>query len=151
MATVKPFIVNFNWSRIYVQTDPGWQPGSDYWHTNRPFSKNTHANYIEDLMRERSISGNFKNHSKYMYKAFYKRGDTQLIKEQTGHKSEAVMLYKKFNIDQKKEVSNMLSVLSKEMESITSSQGRMLEKEAGTEQRKKATRVPLRLKLLSRG
>ena len=41
--------------------------------------------------------------------------DPQLIKEQTGHKSEAVMLYKKSNLQQKKEVSDMLSVLPREL------------------------------------
>ena len=51
------------------------------------------------------MEGNFKNHS--MRKAtctiLFRNGvDPQLIKEQTGHKSEAVMLYKKSNFQQKK-------------------------------------------------
>ena len=53
---------------------------------------------------------------------FRKGVDPQLIKEQTGHKSEAVMLYKKSNLQQKKEVSDMLSVLPREMEEIRASQ-----------------------------
>ena len=48
--------------------------------------------------------------------------DPQLIKEQTWHKSEAVMLYKKSNLQQKKEVSDMLSVLPRQMEEIRASQ-----------------------------
>ena len=52
--------------------------------------------------------------------------DPQLIKEQTGHKSEAVMLYKKSNLKQKKEVSDMLSLLPREMEEIRASQSVML-------------------------
>ena len=55
--------------------------------------------------------------------------DPQLIKEQTGHKSEAVMLYKKSNLKQKKEVSDMLSVLPREMEEIRESQSKMLARE----------------------
>ena len=55
--------------------------------------------------------------------------DPQLIKEQTGHKSEAVMLYKKYNLKQKKEVSDMLSVLPREMEEIRASQSVMLARE----------------------
>ena len=55
--------------------------------------------------------------------------DPQLIKEQTGHKSEAVMLYKKSNLKQKKEVSDMLSVLPREMEEIRASQSVMLARE----------------------
>ena len=55
--------------------------------------------------------------------------DPQLIKEQTGHKSEAVMLYKKSNLQQKKEVSDTLSVLPRQMEEIRASQSAMLARE----------------------
>ena len=44
------------------------------------------------------MEGNFKNHSmrKFTCTRLFRKGvDPQLIKEQTGHKSEAVMLYKK--------------------------------------------------------
>ena len=60
---------------------------------------------------------------------FRKGVDPQLIKEQTGHKSEAVMLYKKSNMQQKKEVSDMLSVLPRQMEEIRASQSKMLARE----------------------
>ena len=78
------------------------------------------------------MEGNFKNHS--MRKAtctrlFRKGVDPQLIKEQTGHKSEAVMLYKKSNLQQRKEVSDMLSVLPGQMEEIRASQSVMLARE----------------------
>ena len=63
--------------------------------------------------------------------------DPQLIKEQTGHKSEAVMLYKKSNLKQKKEVSDMLSVLPREMEEIRASQSKMLAREEMFEKRRK--------------
>ena len=51
------------------------------------------------------MEGNFKNHS--MRKAtctrLSRKGvDPQLIKEQTGHKSEAVMLYKKIKLSTEK-------------------------------------------------
>ena len=51
------------------------------------------------------MEGNFKNHSmrKSTYTRLFRKGvDPQLIKEQTGHKSEAIMLYKKSNMQQKK-------------------------------------------------
>ena len=123
---------SYHWPRFYVQTDPKWEPGSDYWYTNRPVGKNTLGGYIEDMMKRGGVQGNFKNHS--MRKAtctrlFRKGVDPQLIKEQTGHKSEAVMLYKKSNLQQKKEVSDMLSVLPREMEEIRSSQSAMLARE----------------------
>ena len=78
------------------------------------------------------MEGNFKNHSmrKSTCTRLFRKGvDPQLIKEQTGHKSEAVMLYKKSNLQQKKEVSDMLSVLPREMEEIRASQSVMLDRE----------------------
>ena len=68
---------------------------------------------------------------------FRKRVDPQLIKEQTGHKSEAVMLYKKSNLLQKKEVSDMLSVLPREMEEIRASQSKMIAREEMFEKKRK--------------
>ena len=32
---------SYNWPKFYVQTDSSWQPGSEYWYTNRPVGKNT--------------------------------------------------------------------------------------------------------------
>ena len=63
--------------------------------------------------------------------------DPQLIKEKTGHKSEPVMLYKKSNLQQKKEVSDMLSVLPREMEEIRSSQSVMLAREEMFDKKRK--------------
>ena len=88
------------------------------------------------------MKGNFKNHSmrKSTCTRLFRKGvDPQLIKEQTGHKSEAVMLYKKSNLQQKKEVSDMLSVLPREMEEIRSSQSVMLAREEMFEKKRKAS------------
>ena len=71
---------------------------------------------------------------------FRKGVDPQLIKEQTGHKSETVMLYEKSNLQQKKEVSDMLSVLPQEMDAIRASQSKMLEREEKLE--RKGSQVP---------
>ena len=86
------------------------------------------------------MEGNFKNHSmrkSTCTKLFRKGVDPQLIKEQTGHKSEAVMLYKKSNLKQKKEISNMLSVLPREMDDIRASQSAMLAREEKFEKKRK--------------
>ena len=90
------------------------------------------------MIKKRGIEGNFKNHSmrKSTCTRFKKGVNAQLIKEQTGHKSEAVMLYKKLNLQQKKEVSDMLSVLPAEIEAIRASQSKILEKEENTEKEK---------------
>ena len=93
---------SYHWPRFYVQTDPKWEPGSDYWYTNRSVGKNTlGGGYIEDMMKGGGVEGNFRNH--FLRKStgtrlFRKGVDPQLIKEQTGHKSEAVMLYKKIKL-----------------------------------------------------
>ena len=88
---------NYNWPKFYVQTDPKWQPGSDYWYTNRPVGKNTLAKYIQTMMEGAVIPGHFRNHStrkSTCTRLFQKGVDPQLIKEQTGHKSDAIMRYK---------------------------------------------------------
>ena len=56
-------------------------------------------------MKKGRIEGRFKNHSmrrSTCTRLFRKGVDPQLIKEQTGHKSEAIMLYKKSSMQQKK-------------------------------------------------
>ena len=91
-------------------------------------------------MKRGAVEGNFKNHSmrKSTCTRLFRKGvDPQLIKEQTGHKSEAVMLYKKSNLQQKEEVSDMLSVLPREMEEIRASQSKMLAREEIFEKKRK--------------
>ena len=86
------------------------------------------------------MKGNFKNHSmrKSTCTRLFRKGvDPQLIKEQTGHKSEAVMLYKKSNLQQKKQVSDMLSVLPREMEQIRALQSKILAREKMFEKKRK--------------
>ena len=48
------------------------------------------------------------------------------------------MLYKKYNLKQKKEVSDMLSVLPREMEEIRASQSVMLAREEMFEKKEEA-------------
>ena len=91
---------NKSWPKFYVQTDPKWSPGSFQWYTNRPVGRNTLAKYLENIMKEGGIEGYFRNHSlrKSTGTRLFEQGlDPQLIKEATGHKSDAIMLYKKSN------------------------------------------------------
>ena len=76
--------------------------------------------------------------------------DPQLIKEQTGHKSEAVMLYKNQTCNNKKEVSDMLSVLPREMEEIRASQTKMLAREESFEKKRKPSATVSNVEGLSR-
>ena len=128
---------SYNWPRFYVQTNPNWSPGSDYWYTNCPVGKNMLGSYIQSMMSEAGVQGNFRNHSlrKGTVTRLFRKGvDPDLIKETTGHRSDAIMLYKKSDLKLKKQVSNMLSILPREMESIRVSQEKMIEKETKLEQ-----------------
>ena len=133
---------NYSWPKFYVQTDPKWQPGSDYWYANRPVGKSTLAKYIQTMMEDAGIPGHFRNHStrkSTCTRLFQKGVDPQLIKEQTGHKSNAIMHYKKSNIEMKQKVSDMLSVLPCEMNKIRKREKVMLEKERLSEKKKTET------------
>ena len=66
---------------------------------------------------------------------FQKGVDPQLIKEQTGHKSDAIMRYKMSNLVMKQKVSDMLSVLPCEMEEIRQREPILLEKERVIEEK----------------
>ena len=128
-----------SWPKLYVQTDPKWQPRSDYWYTNHPVGKNTLAKYIQTMMQDAGIQGHFRNHStckSTCTRLFQKGVAPQLIKEQTGHKSDAIMRYKKSNLEMKQKVSDMLSVLPHEMEESRKREPIMLEKEREIEGKK---------------
>ena len=105
---------NGSWPHFYVQTDPKWTPDSFHWYTCRLVGKNTIGEYLKKIMEEGGIQGHFRNHSlrKSTATCLFEQGiDPQLIKEQTGHKSEAVMRYKKSNLKMKKQLFDMLNVL----------------------------------------
>ena len=92
------------------------------------------------MMKRGGVEGNFRNHSmrKSTCTRLFRKGvDPQLIKEQTGHKSETVMLYKKSNLQQKKDISDMLSVLLRKMDAIRASQSAMLDREEMFEKKRK--------------
>ena len=61
--------------------------------------------YIQAIMEAGGIEGHYRNHStcKSTCTHLFQKGvDPQVIKEQTSHKSDAVMRYKKSNLQQKK-------------------------------------------------
>ena len=112
---------NRSWPRFYVQTDSKWHPGAFQWYTCRPVGKNTLGNYMQKIMQQGGIEGYFRNHSlrKATATRLFEQGvDPQLIKEATGHKSDAVMLYKKSNLKMKEKLSDMLNGLPAEMQTL---------------------------------
>ena len=123
---------SYNWPKFYVQTDNSWTPGSLTWYTNRPVGKNTIAEYMKKIMEAGGIEGFYRNHSlrKTTATRLFEKGlDPQLIQEQTGHKSNAIMLYKQSSLNMKKKVSDMLNVLPREMEAIRQKENVMLDRE----------------------
>ena len=134
-----------SWPHFYVQTDPKWTPGAFQWYTCRPVGKNTLGDYMQKIMEKGGIQGHFRNHSLHKATAtrLFEQGvDPQLIKEATGHKSDAVMLYKKSNLKMKKQVSDMLNVLPAQMQAICEKEGVMMEVEEWSEKRKKTEMAP---------
>ena len=87
----------FQSAEFYVQTDQHLIPRSLYWYTNCPVGKNTLAKYIKTIMEASGIEGYHRNHStckSTCTRLFQKGVDPQLIKEQTGQKSDVIMHYK---------------------------------------------------------
>ena len=108
-----------NWPKFYVQTDNSWTPGSLTWYTNRPVGKNTIANTWKRSWRQgvwRAFIATIPLEKQQLLVYLRKGLDPQLIQEQTGHKSNAIMLYKQSNLNMKKKVLDMLNVLPREME-----------------------------------
>ena len=110
---------SYYFPKFYQQTNNEWSPGGDNWYLPNPVGKNTIGKYLEEIMAAGGIPGNWKNHClrKACASRLFRKGvDPQLIAEQTGHKSNAIMLYKKTSLDLKKKVSDLLTVLPKESE-----------------------------------
>ena len=97
-------------------------------------------------MESGGIEGYYCNHSlrkSTCTRLFEKGVDPQLIREQTGHKSNAVMLYKKSNLTVKKQVSDMLNVLPNEMQFLRERKQVMLQAQSGVKSTKKKTETAL--------
>ncbi len=67
------------------------------WYSDKPVGVNSLKKVVSSMMKEAGIEGHFTNHSLHATTAtrMYEKGiDEQLIKEVTGHKSDAVRIYK---------------------------------------------------------
>ena len=97
------------------------------------------------MTSDAGIQSHSRNHStrkSTCTRLFQKGVDSQLIHEQTGHKSNAIMRYKKSNIEMKKK-SNMLSVLPCEMNQIRNREEVMMQKESQSEEKKKKVKIQM--------
>lgn len=96
---------------FYLRTNPNWQT-CPLWYTRQPIGKNLLNDYLKNLMKNAGFIGNFTNHSlraTTCTRLFQSDCPEQLIAEQTGHSSNAIRRYKKSNLAQKRQVSDMLS------------------------------------------
>ncbi len=69
-----------------------------YWYSDKPVGVNSLKKVVNNMMKNAGIEGCFTNHSLRVTTAtrmFQKGVDKQLIKCVTGHKSDAVRLYKR--------------------------------------------------------
>ena len=124
---------SYHWPRFYVQNRSKLGArGRLLTHQQASGQKHFVGRVYRRYDEEGGFKATLKNHSmrKSTCTRLFRKGvDLQLIKEKTGHKSEAVMLYKKSNSTAKTEVSDMLSVLPREMEETRASQSKMFERE----------------------
>ncbi len=70
------------------------------WYVNKPIGINALSKTVGHLMTEAGISGRYTNHSLRVSAAtrmFQSRIEEQIVKEKTGHRSEAVHAYKRTN------------------------------------------------------
>ena len=46
------------WNAFYLQSDPDWKPGNDFWYLHFPVGKGTLAAYTAELMEATGIPAN---------------------------------------------------------------------------------------------
>lgn len=88
------------------------QKPSELWFGKQPLGHNTLGCMIKDIMRDAGVCGNYTNHSlrvTTVTRLFEQNVDTELIKQQTGHRSDAVNKYKRISDQQRRAVSLKIS------------------------------------------
>lgn len=95
---------------LYLQTLK--KPKSNQWYSKAPVGHNALSGYIKSMMDEAAIKGNFTNHSlrvTTVTRLFDHGQDIKVIKNQTGHRSDALLSYRRIDGDKLEEVSNILN------------------------------------------
>lgn len=94
---------------FYLKSDPNFKPGNDFWYVKQPIGKNLLGNMVSKMMDMAGIQGYFTNHSlrgTTATRLYQQNVDEQLIKEITGHRSDAVRRYKKTSMAMKENISD---------------------------------------------
>ena len=81
------------------------------WYGDQPVGKNTLTKVVGNLLKSAQLDGYFTNHSLQRTSAtrlFQAGVDTKIVREITGHVSDAINKYQVTSHDQKKEVSDIL-------------------------------------------
>lgn len=85
-------------------------PGT--WYSDKPMGVNALKSVVKNITKNAGVEGKFSNHSLRVTTAtrLFQRGvDEQIIKEVTGHKSDAVKMYKHSNTQVLRAASSTLS------------------------------------------
>ena len=112
------------------------KPNPAQWYGDQPVGKNTLTKVVSKLLKSANLDGYFTNHSLRRTSAtrlFQAGVDGKIVKEITGHVSDALNKYQVTSNEQKQEVSNVLQ--GKEEVQCSDS-------EAEVEVKKKCTRPP---------
>ena len=88
-------------------------PKEEQWYSKAPIGHNTLSGFVKGMMEAAGFQGNFTNHSlrvTAVTRLFDCGQDIKVIKNQTGHRSDALLAYRRIDTDRLKEVSEVLSV-----------------------------------------
>ena len=84
----------------------------ELWYARVPVGHNTLSNMVKSVMEEGGFKGQYTNHSlrvTTVTRLFDQRQDMKVIQEHTGHRSDAVMTYRRVDDMKKQEISRFLS------------------------------------------
>ena len=82
------------------------------WYSKSPVGHNTLSRLVKNVMETAGFKGQFTNHSlraTTVTRLFDGQQDVKVIKEQTGHRSDAVLSYRRVNDSKKQQVTRIIS------------------------------------------
>ena len=88
------------------------KPTGEAWYGKTPVGHNTLSNMVKTMMMEAGYNGQYTNHSlrvTTVTRLFDNKEDIKVVKMQTGHRSDALLAYRRIDDDIKKNVSRVLT------------------------------------------
>lgn len=103
-------------SALYLQ--PLKKPSCLVWYGKTPVGNHTLGDMVKSMMTDAGFEGQFTNHSlrvTTVTRLFDSGQDIKVVKGQTGHRSDALLEYRRLDDEKKQEVSAMLTNSAKKM------------------------------------